>query len=317
MSEAFNGSATRSGVESAVAEAGPGTDSSSNAQRDHSVREYTAASAGVELYVKEMGDGPPVVVLHGGPGAHHDYLIPGFDRLADEFRLYFYDQRGGGRSSVGRPGRVSWRDHVADLEALRERWEMERMIIVGYSWGGLLALLYATEHPHRVSCLVAVDPAAGWGDYHQRFRKEFDARTHSNIVTQLRNELERSGLQARDPDAYRQRRFELSVAGYFRDPRDARGLTPFKVQAQAQEATWRSLSGHGDELRRKVAKLEQPTLILHGRHDPVPLEWAEELRDTMQAARLVVLEESGHVPYVEEPEETFETIREFLRECPK
>ena len=111
--------------------------------------------------------------------------------------------------------------------------------------------------------------------------------------------------------------FELSVAGYFKDPRDARDLTPFKVQAQAQQSTWKSLSGHGDELRRRVARLEQPTLILHGRHDPIPLEWAEELKETMRDARLVVLEESGHVPYIEEPERTFEVIREFLRRCPR
>ena len=315
MSEAFNGSETGSRPGEPVPEARAETEVGSSAAGEPAVREYTAPGAGVELYVKEMGKGPPVVVLHGGPGAHHDYLIPGFDRLADEFHLYFYDQRGGGRSSVDRPGQVTWRDHVADLESLRHGWGLERPAIIGYSWGGLLALLYAAEYPDKVSCLACVDPAAGWGDYQERFRAEFDARMHSNIVTQLRNELENSDLRARDPEAYRQRRFELSVAGYFKDPRDARGLTPFKVQAQAQEATWRSLAGHGDELRRKLAELEQPTLILHGRHDPIPLEWAEELRDTVGAAELIVLEESGHVPYVEEPDKTFGAIREFLREC--
>ena len=210
MSGAFNGSEIRGGVARALAEAGSGTSGNSGARPERPVRQYTADGAGVELYVKEMGAGPPVVVLHGGPGAHHDYLIPGFDRLAHEFHLYFYDQRGGGRSSVRRPGQVSWRDHVADLEALRQEWGLERLVIVGYSWGGLLALLYAAEHPDRVSCLVAVDPAAGWGDYHQRFREEFDARMNSNIVTQLRNELEESGLRDRDPEAYRRRRWTPS-----------------------------------------------------------------------------------------------------------
>ncbi len=279
-----------------------------------SVDEYDADGAGVSLFVKEMGSGPAVVVLHGGPGAHHDYLIPGFDQLADEFRLYFYDQRGGGRSRVPRPGEIVWRDHVADLDALRQGWGFERMALAGYSWGGLLALLYAAEHPARARCLALVDPAGGWGDYQARFRAEFSARSGSQIVTQLRNELERSGLKDRDRAAYRQRRFELSVAGYFRDPRKARDLTPFQVQGQAQAATWASLTGHGSELRGKAQALRTPTLIVHGRHDPIPLEWAEELAETLQEARLVVMENSGHVPYVEEPEATFAAIRAFLRE---
>jgi pimeloyl-ACP methyl ester carboxylesterase len=73
---------------------------------------------GVELFERRSGDGPEVVVLHGGPGAHHDYLLPGFDLLARRRTLVYYDQRGGGRSPVGRDVPVGWREHVDDLEAL-------------------------------------------------------------------------------------------------------------------------------------------------------------------------------------------------------
>ena len=96
--------------------------------------------------MRRIGGGPPVVVLHGGPGAHHDYLLPGFDALADGRELIYYDQRGGGRSPVPRDVPVGWTEHVADLEALRAQWGLDRLTIVGYSWGGLLALLYALEH---------------------------------------------------------------------------------------------------------------------------------------------------------------------------
>ena len=277
-------------------------------------RHYFVDGPGGALFVREMGAGPPLVVLHGGPGAHHDYLLTHFARLADDFRLHFYDQRGGGRSRVSRPGGISWRDHVADLEALRESWGLERLILTGYSWGGLLALLYAAEYPERAGALALLAPAAGWGDYHQRFREEFARRSDSDVVKRLRAELEASGLRETDPAAYRQRRFDLSVAGYFRDPAQARDLTPFVVQSQAQQATIASLKGHGPELRRRLASVHAPTLILHGRHDPIPLEWAEELAGVMPAARLVVLENSGHVPYVEERERTFDEMRRFLKE---
>ncbi|UCF20241.1 MAG: alpha/beta fold hydrolase, partial [Gemmatimonadota bacterium] len=268
----------------------------------------------VRLFVRELGQGPDVVVLHGGPGANHEYLIPSLGSLSDEFRLHFYDQRGGGRSRVALPNEVGWRDHVADLEALRREWAIERLAIIGYSWGGLLALLYATEHPARAGALALVSPAAGWGDYQRRFRDEFARRSRSEAVMRMRAELEASGLRHSDPAAYQQSRFDISVAGYFRDPQDAVDSTPFVVQLQAQQATWASLMGYGVELRRRVAAVRVPTLILHGRYDPIPLAWAEELAGLLPAARLVVLERSAHVPYVEERDRTLAELRGFLRE---
>ncbi len=281
------------------------------------MREYQAQGAGVSLFVREVGQGRPVVVLHGGPGADHDYLRPSFGVLADEFRLLFYDQRGGGRSPVPRPSRIGWRDHVDDLETLRRHWLLERLTVLGYSWGGLLALLYATEHPERVEALALVAPAAGWGDYHREFKDELARRSQSEVVRQLRTELESSGLAESDPEAYEQRRFDLSVAGYYRDPTSARDSPVFTVQLQAQQATWASLRGHGAELRRKLEVLNVPTLILHGRYDPIPLGWAEELAAVMPGARLIVLEASGHLPYLEEADRTVSAIRRFLREASK
>ena len=98
---------------------------------------------GVRLYTRCVGDGPPVAVLHGGPGAHHDYLLPQYDRLARGRALLYHDQRGGGRSPVPRETPVGWQEHVADLDALRAHWGLDRWALLGYSWGGLLAVLYA------------------------------------------------------------------------------------------------------------------------------------------------------------------------------
>ena len=113
----------------------------------------------MELYEHRSGNGPEVVVLHGGPGAHHDYLLPGFDRLAQHRTLVYYDQRGGGRSPVGRDVPVGWREHVDDLEALRDVWGMEQLHLCGYSWGALLAMLFAIKYPARVASLALLSPA--------------------------------------------------------------------------------------------------------------------------------------------------------------
>ena len=122
--------------------------------------ETTVELNGVRLYTRRVGHGPPVVVLHGGPGAHHDYLLPQYDHLTEGGRaLLYYDQRGGGRSPVPRDIPVGWREHVVDLEALRGHWGLDHLTVIGYSWGGLLALLYALEHPDRIARLALVSSA--------------------------------------------------------------------------------------------------------------------------------------------------------------
>src|SRR5436190_10364558 len=88
---------------------------------------------------------PRVLVLHGGPGAHHDYLLPHFLDLADEFNLVLYDQRGGGRSRTDDPAPITWRTHVDDMERVATELGPGWLAVVGYSWGALLALLYAIE----------------------------------------------------------------------------------------------------------------------------------------------------------------------------
>src|SRR6266404_3201661 len=141
------------------------------------ITEVTVDLNGVRLYTRRVGHGPPVVVLHGGPGAHHDYLLPQYDHLAEGGRaLLYYDQRGGGRSPVPRDVPVGWREHVADLEALRGYWELDRLTVVGYSWGGLLALLYALEHPDRIARLALVSAAPVTAAWRDEFERRFAAR---------------------------------------------------------------------------------------------------------------------------------------------
>src|SRR6185503_15802689 len=115
---------------------------------------------GISLYTRQLGSGPLVIVLHGGPGAHHDYLLPQYDLLARRRSLFYYDQRGGGRSPVPRETPAGWREHVADLEGIRAQLGLETMTLCGYSWGGLLAVLYWLEHSDRIERLALVSPAS-------------------------------------------------------------------------------------------------------------------------------------------------------------
>ena len=266
---------------------------------------------------------PRLLVLHGGPGAHHDYLLPQMLRLAESHELVLYDQRGGGRSRTDDRTPITWRTHVEDLSLVVTELGLQPLSLVGYSWGGLLALLYVVEAAQGMageawgagvapSRMVLIDPAPLTSEYRRQFEREFARRQASEEVQALRDQLAASGLKERDPATYRQRLFELSVAGYFADPRRARDLTPFRVMGRVQQSVWESL---GDfDVARALGTVLTPTLIVHGREDPIPLASSEAAARALPNARLVTLEACGHVPYVEAPDEMFDAITSFLRE---
>lgn len=272
-------------------------------------------SAAAPLYWRADGpaDAPPLLLLHGGPGAHHDYLYPQALALADRWRLVTYDQRGGGRSRTDDPTPVTWPVLVDDLAAVcRERCAAPP-VLVGYSWGALLAMLYAIEGTRRplppVRALVLLSPAPVAHGWRAPFQEALAARGRAPAVQAMREALAASGLRESDPAAYRQRTFELSVAGYFADPQRARDLTPFRVTAKVQQAVWDSLGDY--DLRPALATLSLPALVVHGREDPIPLASAEAAAAALRA-RLVVLEGCGHVPYVEAPAPLWAAVRAFL-----
>ena len=264
---------------------------------------------GVRLFTRTVGDGPDVVVLHGGPGAHHDYLLPQYDDLASARRLRYYDQRGGGQSSVDRDTDVGWRAHVGDLDALLDRWQIEHATILGYSWGALLAMLFAIEHPDRVGQLGLVSPAAASIEGRKAFELRFAKRSRRLEILAARDELQASGLRESDAEAYRQRAFELSVAGYFNDFTKARDMTPFRVTGRTQSAVWKSLREY--DLRDELAKLSIESLVIHGAHDPIPIETSRETAELLNA-EFVEFTESGHVPHVEERGKFVSTLDGFL-----
>lgn len=284
----------------------------------------------MELYHTAYGpkDAPRLLVLHGGPGASHDYMLPQMLELANEYRLIFYDQRGGGRSRDDADrSPISWKTHVTDLAALVRELSLEPLTLVGYSWGGLLALLYAiaaaggfrdeeivftaSEPAPAPVRMVLITPAPATTDFRAQFSAELARRQREPWIARERAAIAASGLRERDPAAFAKRIFELGVAGYFANPARAAELTPFRVIARVQQSVWESLAGY--YLTQKLDLVEAPTLVLHGAHDAIPLGSSEVIAAALPHGELVVLDESAHVPYVEGKDAFFAAVRDFLQ----
>jgi len=268
------------------------------------------------LFLREDGapDAPPLLLLHGGPGAHHDYLYPQFLALTKSHRVITYDQRGGGQSRTDDPTPITWETQVHDLAAVIDELGLTSPVIVGYSWGALLAMLYAitcVDEPSFAvpSRLVLVSPAPMTRAWRDEFEQALAARQADESIAGARRALAASDLRTRDPEAYRQRAFELSVAGYFADPARATALTPFRVTGKVQQSVWSSLGRY--DLGQKLRGVHIPTLVVHGMQDPIPLASAQAVAEALNA-QFVALDDCGHVPYVEAADALFAVIDSFL-----
>ena len=182
---------------------------------------------------------------------------------------------------------------------------------MGYSWGGLLALLYALEHPGGSERLALVSPAPAWRAAREEFEGVFARpEPRSRVPGGAGGSSARAGSGSAIPPRFQQRIFELSVAPYFFDPARARELTPFRVTGRTQQEVWQSLGDY--DLRPRLPALRaSPSLVLHGEDDAIPIEAARTAAGLIGAA-FHPLPRCGHVPYVE----AFEAFRSAGRRLP-
>jgi proline iminopeptidase len=289
-------------------------------------RESRIAVGTASLYVREIGQGPPVIVLHGGPDFDQGYLLPDLDRLADAYRLIYYDQRGRGKSADGvRPEDVTLTSDLNDLDEVRRHFQLESPALMGHSWGTVLALEYALRHPTRVSRLILMNPAPASASDLAVFRKVHTQKLGADMDRQ-REIVASSAYQAGDPEAVAAR-YRIHFKPALRRPEDyeklmARMKAGFIsqgkegiVKARAVEDrlmrdTWQV---DGYDLLPTLRNLKIPTLIISGDHDFIPPEIAAHLAQAMPNARLVTIADCGHFSYLECPGDVRRALDGFFR----
>ncbi|HEY1334476.1 MAG TPA: alpha/beta fold hydrolase [Myxococcaceae bacterium] len=284
-------------------------------------RESRVPVRNAELYVREVGSGAAILVLHGGPDFDHRYLLPDLDRLSDGYRLVYYDQRGRGDSARVRPEDVSLASELADLDAVRQAFHLDRVVLLGHSWGTVLALEYAVRHPERVSRMILMNPAPASTAQYRRVRKERLEALGSDL-DRMKAIRATDAFRRGDPDA---------VAAYYRihfKPALARTedlervMTSFRtsftpegilagraIEDQLMKETWGSDSY---DLLPRLGKVTVPTLVITGNHDFFPVSMAEEISRALPSSRLVTLPGCGHFTYLECPAEVRRAVDEFL-----
>jgi len=270
-------------------------------------------TAGVDLAYEVYGQPTaelPVIAVNGGPGLSHKYMIQNdvWQRLAERRQIVFYDQRGTGKSMPIQPGASQDMDtQVADLEAVRAHFGFSKIDLVGDSYGGFLAMAYATAHPEHVHKMILSDSAPpSMKDIVHLLPQVFPdiEEEDADLQEKLGNTEEAAQKQLvnhfrmifYDEDKLRAYLANIGDIGYVPSVGAAVGDSASKIDMTAE-----------------LPKFKFPTLIITGRYDlnVAPLS-AWRMYKAIPGAKLVIFSQSGHLPSYEEPDKYVQVVDAFL-----
>src|SRR3989442_4723263 len=273
----------------------------------------TFETGGVSIYYEVMGggSGTPLVLVNGGPGFDHGYMhcSDAWDRLAAKRKVVFYDQRGNGRSSEIKEGQSCLlADQIADLDALRAHLGLEKVDLLGHSWGGYLIMAYAARHPDRIAHLVIVDSAAPKiQDTVFLFKNIYPETVAREDGLAFAVELGDEAAISADLHEYMSMLFYLPAA---RDAMLARS-GELSFHQKVNKSVWNDLQRF--DLTPELSKFVFPTLVVTGRFDfnvAPSVAWA--IHRAIPGSELAVFEKSGHLPYCDESAAFASRVEEFL-----
>lgn len=265
----------------------------------------------------EVGEGMTLVCLHGS--VDHLLYRPMGQLFAQKYRCVLYDQRGSGKSTVPELNDETmdiW-NFVEDLEVLRDHLQLEKMALLGHSWGCALGLLYAQRHPERLSHLVLVGPGPLSAEMSECYRANRDRMAYpvsADEFGKLRREFEdgrksQSGVP-RDIDEALFRAWAPAMF-YSREHVDS------FVDAYLQAGGYRRIMRDAANFERKMQlaeaeKITAPTLVVYGYQDYEPITQAYMIKDRIPQSEIAFLNRCGHMTWVDQPDEYFKVVHSFL-----
>jgi proline iminopeptidase len=288
---------------------------------------------GLFLYYTELGEGQPLIVLHGGPGGTHNYFLPYLLPLARNHRLIFMDERGSGMSGkLEDPSGYTVENMAKDVEALRVALGLGSIDLLGHSFGGVVAQAYAFMYQENLSHLIVANSFDSTNELNQVW-----ARLKSKIDPQhLRRieELEKEGLfdkgrpweHGRYTAEYAELAWGWAYYPYMYGNHPSPNYNPLGNLGIAWDV-YREMSGSNGEFLiegnmksveyvEKLRTVHVPTLIISGDHDEISLQMSKEMHSRIPGSQLEVLPKSAHMTFVDQPSLFISAVDEFIRTQP-
>jgi len=266
-----------------------------------------ALADGYNLNVEEVGNGFPLIVLHGGPGLDHSMFRPYLDALGDEYRLLHIDERGQGRSDRVDPATLSLEVFARDVDLLAEALELESFALLGHSFGAIIATYHATELGTADAYVIS-----GGGDSSEALDADVQA-----ALDELGDE---GKSMAASWEAEKTVETEEQLKQLLRDqlPFHFHGDPPpgygEETVGSPEVLRYFANMGYGAfDYRPKLKDVDKPTLVIVGEHDRTTTPRASRvLHEGIQGSELVVIPDAGHMSFVEQTDRYLAAVRDFL-----
>ncbi len=248
---------------------------------------------------RRAGSGPPVLLLHGGPGLGFDYLRPLADELAEENDVAWYQQRGLEPSAVEGPYSVAL--DVADTRRVLDALGWQKAYVVGHSWGGHLALHVAEAMPERLLGVLSVDPLGSVGDgCWPEFDVEILRRTPESVRERAR-EIDELSTAGKADDELALEGMRLVWPAYFAEPEHAPPMPDLRLAGARSAEMVASIFEELPSLEAGLPEIRVPVGFVHGSRSPMPLAASTDAAERIPGAWVEVVEGAGHFTWVEAP----------------
>jgi proline iminopeptidase len=269
---------------------------------------------GTKLFVAVHGQGEPVIVLHGGPGLNHSYFRPHLTALEKKFSMIYYDQRACGRSLVPPEDSIRIKLFVDDLEAIRKKFQIQKLKVLAHSWGAVLAIHYALAYPDNIQKLILSDPSMLSREYDEAVAKRMRDKTTAEDSTARAQLIAAAPLTAKQYENFFLLSFRISAFDRKNISRLQLNLPP--NFADANKALFTGLMRdniQGLNLYNSLGKFKFPVLIIHGEADIIPSTSIDRLKRSLPNAHVMYFTKSGHFPFIEETRKFNTVASRFLK----
>jgi len=275
---------------------------------------------GTELYYKTIGEGTPIVILHGGPGLDHSYFLPQMTQLARHYRLIFFDQRASGRSSnLVDTNAITMNNFVEDVEGIRKAFKLRKMNLFGHSWGGLVAMFYAVKYPDNLNSLLLVNSTPASAAWRNASFAMMGRRASPDDSIAQANLVRTEAFRQRSPRAMSDFfRILFRSSFYNRTYADSLTLTldtSYTTKSRLMQHLNKDTTLLNYDVLRKLNVVHCPTLIISSTYDMVAQEANAKLQQSIPGSTQVVLDSCGHFPFIEAPRKFFSAVERFLKKA--
>jgi proline iminopeptidase len=289
----------------------------------HPIGDFVSVN-GKKLWYESEGKGEPLLLIAGGPGFSHAYFHPFFSALAKSNRIIYFDAYGTGKSERAKSVKdYSLMRDVEDVESLRKALKLEKINVLGHSYGGFVAQLYAAKYPNSVKRLVLANTFPS-GDTLQSLQDNFneDVRNQLPEVWAKVEQIRAKGFLSSSKE--HQEVYSIPPTfSFFYNPENAR-LLPLTEPNLYNPDLWYAMAGDDADfvvkgelstfdVRRQLKNMKIPMLVLAGRFDRmVPPKVTVQYKNLAPQAEFIMIEKSGHFPFIEENEKTLAVLKAFL-----